>query len=72
MTPENTVRLALLLMVLALLMVGLRTSSPPPTPDYPRPRNCATATAYGLDAADIAARWPHLDRDKDGVACYGD
>ncbi len=39
---------------------------------YARPGNCATATTYGLDAATVAACWPHLDRDHDGVACYGD
>jgi hypothetical protein len=39
---------------------------------YRRPRNCATAVAYGLGAAEIAQRWPHLDRDEDGVACHGD
>lgn len=36
-----------------------------------RPGNCATAVAMGL-SAEQAAQWPHLDRDKDGVACYGD
>lgn len=56
--------------------------NPPPTAaapaaqpgqtQYRRPRNCATAVAYGLGAADIAQRWPHLDADKDGVACHGD
>jgi hypothetical protein len=39
---------------------------------YRRPNNCATAVAYGLGAAEIAQRWPHLDRDEDGVACHGD
>lgn len=39
---------------------------------YARPRNCDTAKSYGLDAATIASCWPHLDRDHDGVACYGD
>lgn len=37
-----------------------------------RPRSCATAVAMGVGAAEIAQRWPGLDRDKDGVACYGD
>lgn len=37
----------------------------------PRPRNCATAVAMGLSAVQ-AAQWSHLDRDSDGVACYGD
>lgn len=36
-----------------------------------RPGNCATAVAMGLSAVE-AARWSHLDRDNDGVACYGD
>lgn len=47
-------------------------AAPPGQAQYPRPRSCATAVAYGLGAAEIAQRWPHLDRDKDGVACYGD
>ena len=41
-----------------------------PTPQT-RPGNCATAVAMGLNA-EQAAEWPHLDRDDDGVACYGD
>lgn len=36
-----------------------------------RPRNCDEAVAWGL-TPEQAAQWPHLDRDKDGVACYGD
>lgn len=36
-----------------------------------RPGNCATAVAMGLSAQE-AAQWAHLDRDGDGVACYGD
>jgi hypothetical protein len=36
-----------------------------------RPENCDEAVAMGLTAQQ-AAQWPHLDRDKDGVACYGD
>lgn len=39
---------------------------------YSRPRTCATAVTYPLSAAQIAACWDHLDRDSDGVACYGD
>lgn len=35
------------------------------------PGNCATAVAAGL-TAEQASQWKHLDRDKDGVACYGD
>ena len=51
---------------------------PPPTtrPAQPQrsavePGNCSTAVAMGLTAQQ-AAQWPHLDRDSDGVACYGD
>lgn len=36
-----------------------------------RPDNCADAIAAGL-TAEQAGQWPHLDRDGDGVACYGD
>ncbi len=36
-----------------------------------RPRNCTEARAMGLTAEE-AGRWPHLDADDDGVACYGD
>ncbi len=36
-----------------------------------RPGNCATAVAMGLSDVE-AGRWSHLDRDGDGVACYGD
>jgi hypothetical protein len=36
-----------------------------------RPGNCSTAVAMGLSAQQ-AAQWPHLDRDGDHVACYGD
>jgi hypothetical protein len=35
------------------------------------PRNCSTAVARGMSAQD-AAKCPGLDRDHDGVACYGD
>jgi hypothetical protein len=44
---------------------------PPPAPAAPRPGNCSTAVAMGLSAVE-AAQWDHLDRDNDGVACYGD
>lgn len=44
---------------------------PPPPQGQQRPRNCATAVAMGLSAVE-AAQWNHLDRDNDGVACYGD
>lgn len=36
-----------------------------------RPDNCAEAVAMGLTAQQ-AGQWSHLDRDNDGVACYGD
>ena len=36
-----------------------------------RPQNCTEARAMGLTAQQ-AAQWSHLDRDSDGVACYGD
>lgn len=36
-----------------------------------RPQNCDDARAMGLSAVE-AGRWDHLDRDDDGVACYGD
>lgn len=36
-----------------------------------RPDNCADAVSMGLTAQQ-AAQWDHLDRDNDGVACYGD
>lgn len=47
-----------------------------PQPQQPanttrRPKNCDEARAMGLSPQQ-AAQWPHLDRDKDGVACYGD
>lgn len=35
------------------------------------PENCDEAVAMGLSAQQ-AAQWDHLDRDNDGVACYGD
>lgn len=35
------------------------------------PGNCSTAVALGLSEVE-AAQWPELDRDNDGVACYGD
>jgi hypothetical protein len=44
---------------------------PAATTNSVRPANCAAAVAMGL-TAEQAAQWPHLDRDKDGVACYGD
>jgi hypothetical protein len=42
----------------------------PAQPAAPRPGNCSTAVAMGLDARQAAAAG--LDRDGDGVACYGD
>lgn len=53
---------------------SVQPTQPPPPPAAPagaRPKNCATAVAMGLNAVQ-AAQWSHLDRDKDGVACYGD
>lgn len=48
------------------------TSVPAPQqPAVRRPKNCTEAKAMGLSAVQ-AARWSHLDRDGDGVACYGD
>jgi len=35
------------------------------------PRNCDEAISWGWSAQE-AGRCPNLDRDKDGVACYGD
>lgn len=46
-------------------------TQPPAQGNNQRPGNCATAVAMGLSPQQ-AAQWPHLDRDKDGVACYGD
>jgi len=43
----------------------------PAQPPGGRPGNCSTAVAMGLSPQQ-AAQWSHLDRDKDGVACYGD
>lgn len=40
-------------------------------PAVARPGNCKTAVAAGL-SAEQAAQWSHLDRDDDGVACYGE
>lgn len=45
-------------------------SSPVSQPQAARPRNCSTAVAMGLSAEQAAAAG--LDRDGDGVACYGD
>jgi hypothetical protein len=36
-----------------------------------RPANCDDAIAMGL-TEEQAGQWPHLDRDNDGKACYGD
>lgn len=37
----------------------------------PRPANCDQALAWGY-TAEQAGQFPNLDRDGDGVACYGD
>ena len=42
-----------------------------PSASFTCPRNCAGAVAAGLTAQQ-AATCPGLDRDHDGVACYGD
>lgn len=42
-----------------------------PSGNTRRPANCAEAVAWGLSDVE-AGRWSHLDRDGDGVACYGD
>lgn len=60
----------------ATLEPGQPTPVPQPTqPPQPtaiaRPGNCSTAVAMGLSPQQ-AAQWSHLDRDNDGVACYGD
>lgn len=48
------------------------TSVPPAGPtSFVCPRNCEGAVAMGLSPQQ-AATCPGLDRDKDGVACYGD
>jgi len=46
-------------------------TQPAPGASNPRPGNCTTAVAMGLTDVE-AAQWDHLDRDQDGVACYGD
>jgi hypothetical protein len=46
-------------------------SQPQAQPGFVCPRNCDGAVAMGLSAQQ-AASCPGLDRDKDGVACYGD
>lgn len=43
----------------------------PPQNSQRRPANCDEAVAMGLSDVE-AAQWDHLDRDHDGVACYGD
>lgn len=45
--------------------------SAPVTSSFVCPRNCDGARAMGLTAQQ-AATCPGLDRDRDGVACYGD
>lgn len=52
-------------------MAAPSRAAPTRAPVIQRPGNCATAVAMGLSAAQ-AGQWPHLDRDNDGVACYGD
>lgn len=47
------------------------TAPPAAAPSSRRPKNCDDAKAMGLSASQAGA-WSHLDRDGDGVACYGD
>ena len=47
------------------------TVRPTTDPRPAKPGNCSTAVAMGI-SAEQAAQWQHLDRDGDGVACYGD
>ena len=61
---------AIIALVVTLVLVMLANGINPQV-GAERPRNCATAVASGLSAEE-AARWEHLDRDGDGVACYGD
>lgn len=51
----------------------IRTSAPiaTRTPSREVPSSCAEARRMGLSAR-AAGRYSHLDRDGDGVACYGD
>jgi hypothetical protein len=48
-----------------------RITNTPRATSLPRPANCDEAVAMGY-TAEQAAQWSHLDRDGDGVACYGD
>jgi len=58
---------------------GLVTTIPTATPgvvalaatDEPTSTAPSSSTPMGLSDVE-AAQWSHLDRDKDGVACYGD
>ena len=51
---------------------GVNSSSPAAgSTSFVCPRNCADAVAMGLSAQQ-AATCSNLDRDNDGVACYGD
>ncbi len=52
-------------------------STQPPVPEPANvcaqfsPSNCDEAVQTGLSASQIAACWPRLDRNHNGVACYG-
>ena len=50
---------------------GPAATQAPAAQQVSRPGNCSTAVAMGLSDVQ-AAQWSHLDRDNDGVACYGD
>lgn len=40
-------------------------------PGFVCPRTCATAVALGMGEVEIAQKCPKLDRNQNGVACYG-
>lgn len=54
-----------------IIVAPVVRSQPQAQPGFVCPRNCDGAVAMGLSAQQ-AASCPGLDRDKDGVACYGD
>lgn len=63
--------LALLIWLAHIIAASIQPPAGQGAQPVPTPRNCATAIARGLDQT-AAAQYPHLDRDHDGVACYGD
>lgn len=64
MLPDTTTFMSKTTRIIPLEAVPVATG-------IPRPGNCSTAVAMGLTDVQ-AAQWSHLDRDDDGVACYGD